>query len=97
MGYSGDTFTGVVTRVSDATREITLTYHGQKGDETFVGVLQEHYTVPTQGGKGRELRVLEIPIGARLIVYYSAKQKEVGGRKVKYYEIFRVGTPTGRN
>ncbi|MBI1749693.1 MAG: hypothetical protein HYR59_03430 [Acidobacteria bacterium] len=90
LAFSGDTWTGVVTATNDATREITLSF--TKGDktETFTGVVEQGYKVKMADGTMRELKVGEIPAGARLKVYYMARQKKDGDKKVKYYEIFRI-------
>jgi len=76
--------------LDEAKREITLLYKGQKGDETFVGVLQQGYQVKLQDGKVGELKLGMIPLGTRLRVYYTAKNRKVDGRKEKFYEIFRM-------
>lgn len=91
-GYSGDTWTGEVAAVNDQTREITLTYPKKDKTESFTGVLQEGYKVGLKGGGDHELKVSEIPIGTRLTVYYMARWRKSEGKKVKYYEIFRVAT-----
>lgn len=93
MGYAGDTWTGQVSVVDEAKREITLVYKSQKGDETFVGVLQPGYQVKLKDGKVAELKLGMIPIGTRLRVYYMAKSRKVEGRKEKFYEIFRMEFP----
>jgi hypothetical protein len=89
-GYSGDTWTGVVTSVDDHSREITLTY--TKGDktETFTGILKQGYKVKSKDGSEVELKPSEIPTGVRLTVFYSTQTKKVDGNKVKVYEIFRL-------
>jgi hypothetical protein len=89
-GYVGDTWTGTVTSVNDEAREITLTY--TKGDktETFTGILQAGYKVKLKDGTSKELKPSSIPIGARLIVYYTPQTKKQDGKKVKIYEIFKL-------
>ena len=93
MGYSGDTWTGEVSALDEAKREITLVYKGKKGDETFVGVLQQGYQVKLKDGKAAELKLGMIPLGTRLTVYYMTKNRKVDGRKEKFYEIFRMEFP----
>lgn len=93
MGYAGDTWTGEVRALDEAKREITLIYKGKKGDETFVGVLQQGYQVKLKDGKSTELKLGMIPLGTRLTVYYMVKNRKVEGRKEKYYEIFRMEFP----
>jgi len=92
-GYTGDTWTGVVSATDDATREITLTY--TKGDktETFTGVLQPGYKVKLKDGSTAELKPSDFRTGTRLIVYYMQKTRKDGDKKVKYYEIFQFQYP----
>jgi hypothetical protein len=93
MGYAGDTWTGEVSAVDDASREITLVYKSSKNTETFVGVLQQGYKVKLKDGSLAELKVSTIPIGTRLRAYYMAKNRKVNGQKEKFYEIFRTEFP----
>ncbi len=93
MGYGGDTWTGEVSAIDEAKREITLLYRGKKGDETFVGVLQPGYQVKLKNGKEAELKLEMIPLGKKLTVYYTMKSRKVDGRKEKFYEIFRLEFP----
>ena len=93
MGYAGDTWTGEVSAVNDANREITLVYKTSKKAETFVGVLQQGYKVKLKDGSPAELKVSTIPTGTRLRVYYMAKDRKVNGQKEKFYEIFRMEFP----
>jgi len=90
MGFSGDTWTGIVSATRDETREFTLTY--TKGDktQTFTGVLIEGYKVTSKDGGPHELKVSEIPQGTRLKVYYMARDRKIEGRKVKFYEVFKI-------
>jgi len=88
MGYSGDTWSGIVTAVNPDTREITLTYHGKKGDETFTGVLVPHYARSAKDGSGMEVQMKQIPTGVYMTAYYMQKTKKVDGKKIKYSEIF---------
>lgn len=94
MGYAGDTWTGEVSAVNNASREITLVYNNGKKTETFVGVLQQGYKVKLKDGSLAELKLSMIPAGTRLKVYYMAKDRKVSGRKEKFYEIFRMEFPT---
>lgn len=94
MGYAGDTWTGEVSAVSDANREIMLVHNDGKKAETFVGVLQQGYKVKLKkDGSLAELKVSTIPAGTRLRVYYMAKDRKVNGQKEKFYEIFRMDFP----
>jgi len=90
MGYAGDTWTGEVSAVNDANREITLVYNGSKKTETFVGVLQQGYKVKLKDGSLVELKLSMIHTGTRLKVYYMAKDRKVNGRKERFYEIFQI-------
>ena len=93
MGFAGDMWTGEVSAVNDANREITLVYTRKKKAESFVGVLQHGYKVKLKDGSLAELKLSMIPIGTRLRVYYMAKDRKVDGRKEKFYEIFRIDFP----
>jgi len=90
MGYNADTWTGEVSAVNETNREITLVYAAKKKTETFVGVLQEGYKAKRKDGTLAELKVSMIPPGTPMRVYYMAKDRKVGGRKEKFYEIFRI-------
>jgi hypothetical protein len=90
MGFAGDMWTGEVSAVNDANREITLVYTGKKKTESFVGVVQEGYKAKLKDGSLAELKVSMIPIGRRLRVYYMAKDRKANGRKEKFYEIFQI-------
>jgi hypothetical protein len=90
IGYAGDTWTGEVSAVDEAKREITLVYKRKNGDETFVGVVQSGYQVKLKDGKTGELKLGTIPLGTRLTVYYMTKSRKVEGRKEKFSEIFRM-------
>lgn len=93
MGYAGDTWTGEVSALDEAKREITLIYKGKKGDEAFVGVLQQGYQMKLKDGKAAELKLGLFPPGTRLTVYYMTKNRKVDNRKEKFYEIFRMEFP----
>src|SRR5258708_16289147 len=90
MGFSGDTWTGEVSTVNDATREITLVYNGKKKTESFVGVLQEGYQAKLKDGTVAEVKLSLLHPGRRLRVYYMAKDRKVDGHKEKFYEIFQI-------
>ena len=91
MGYSGDTWTGEVTATADDKREITLTYKKKDKEETFTGVLEEGYAVKMKDGSMHKLKVSEIPLGARIKVYYLNKtKKDASGAKVKSPQIFKI-------
>jgi hypothetical protein len=87
--YSGDTWTGTVTSVNDQTREIALAYTNKGKTETFTGNLKAGYKVTLKDGSTTELKPSDIPIGVRLIVYYTLETKKIDGKKVKTNEIFK--------
>jgi len=97
LGYAGDTWTGVVSAVDDATQEITLAYVGKKKTESFVGVLGVGYKARQKDGTMVPMKVSMIPLGTRLRVYYMAQEQKVDGRKVKVNGIFRVDTLTAES
>jgi hypothetical protein len=90
--YFGDTFTGEVTAVDDSTREITLTYEDTKHAraETFVGVLNEGYTLKLKDGTTHELKPSILRVGGHLKVYYTTKIRKAEGRKVKVNTIIII-------
>jgi hypothetical protein len=90
VGYSGDTWTGIVASASDETREIKLTYTNKDKTETFAGVLKDGYKIKMKDGSMRELKPSSIPVGDRVKVFYMADTRKVDGKKVKVYEIFKL-------
>jgi len=91
MGYNGDTWTGEVTATDDGKREITLSYKKKDKEETFIGVLEEGYSVKMKDGSMRELKVSEIPSGTRIKVYYMTKtKKDASGAKIKFNQIIKI-------
>jgi hypothetical protein len=88
-GYSGDTWTGVVTSANEDTREFTLTYKRGEKEQTFIGVLPKGYTVKMKDGSNHEVKVNEL-MGMRLKAYYMTKTKKVDGEKVKTNEVFQI-------
>jgi len=91
MGYNGDTWTGEVTATDDGKREITLGYKKKDKEETFIGVLEEGYSVKMKDGSMHELKVSEIPTGTRIKVYYMTKtKKDASGAKIKFNQIIKI-------
>jgi len=90
IGYNGDIWTGVIAATNEATREITLSYTKGQKTETFVGVLEDGYKVKMKDGSLHELRLSEIQLGTRVTVYYMQAERKEGGKKRKYYKIFRI-------
>ena len=97
MGYNGDTWTGVVTAVDDATREITLAYVGKKKTETFVCTLPDPFNVKANG-TDRALKPSDIPLGTRLKIYYMKKTvKTASGKKDENLVVDLKTAPTDGN
>jgi len=95
-GYTGDTFTGVVTSADDASRSITLTYTNPKSGktETLVGLISEGYTARWKDGTLHEVKPSDIPTSTRLKVYYMTTERKVEGKKVKSVTIIQIaGVP----
>jgi hypothetical protein len=91
MGYNGDTWTGEVTATDDSKREITLSYKKKDKEETFIGVLEEGYSVKMKDGSMHEMKVSEIPTGTRIKVYYMTKtKKDASGAKIKFNQIIKI-------
>jgi hypothetical protein len=90
--YSGDTWTGALSAVDDEKREIALTYVDPKQNrtETFVGVIEDGYTVSGIGGPPHALKPSELPRGARLTVDYCTERKKVEGKKTTVNKVFRI-------
>jgi len=90
--YNGDTFTGEVVSVNDTTREVTMQYvdakHGKT--ETFVGVINEGYTLKLKDGTTHELKPSNLRVGGHFKVYYTTKTKKVAGEKAKVHAIILV-------
>ena len=90
--YQGDIWTGALSAVDDEKREIVLTYVDPKQNktETFVGVIEDGYTVSRRGGPQHALMPSEFPRGARLTVYYCIEHKKVEGKKTTVNKVFRI-------
>lgn len=89
-GYSGDTWTGIVTSTSDETREIKLSYTNKDKTETFIGVLKDGYKIKMKDGSMHELKPSGIPVGDKITVFYMGDTRKVDGKKIKVYEIFKI-------
>lgn len=89
-GFSGSTWTGVVTAVSEDTREFTLTYKKGEKEQTFVGILAKPYTVKMKDGRDHEIKMEEL-MGLRIRAYFITKnEKDGSGTKVKVHRVFRI-------
>lgn len=89
VGYTGNTWTGIVTSVDEEKRELTLTYTGKKKTETFTGTLEEIYPVEMKA-RIRPIAKLSDLLGKHITVYYLIKgKKDASGVKYKIHEIFQ--------
>jgi len=84
----GQTFTGTVTAVSEASRELSL--QDDEGSRGFTGTLIEGYRVKRKDGSFVKLPLSVIPTGTRISVYYVEEERKVEGRKVRTNRIFRI-------
>jgi hypothetical protein len=91
QGYNGDTWTGNVTATDDAERSITLAYSNKGKTETFTGILKSPCCkVKMVDGTMKDLRVSEISLGRRMIVFYIPTTTKVDGQKSTVNEIIKV-------
>ena len=88
-GYSGDSFTGKLTKADDHTKEITLTADVGGQAQTFTGVI-EKVKVPMPDGTKKELKPSDFPENANLTVRFKKKQRDEGGKTVDYNQITNV-------
>ena len=89
--YTGDTFSGKVSVVDDASRQITLEFAAPgKKSEKFVGVIEDGYLARWKDGSSHALKASDFPIGTQLKVYYLPKEIKVDGKKTKINSIFQV-------
>lgn len=93
QGYHGTIFTGTVTSTNNDTREVSLSFTDPKNGktQTFIGVLEEGYSVKLKDGSLHELEPSDIKPGAQIKVYYLPKIKKVGGMKTTINTIFLIG------
>ena len=88
-GYTGNTWTGVVTAVDEDKRELTLTYTGKKKAETFTGTLRELFLADAKPQPRPVSKMSEL-MGMRITVYYLRKsKKDASGVKHTTFEIFQ--------
>jgi hypothetical protein len=81
-GYIGDTWSGVVSSVAPATKEVSLVYTHHGKTAVFQGILSKGSRVQANGDKKKQQIVSEgISIGARIRVYYLPNQTsdDLGG------------------
>jgi hypothetical protein len=89
MGYSGDTWTGQLRSVDDATNKITLVYKGPRSTESFIGILPRGHEVQLPDGTAAEFKPSMIKVGARMRVYYILKYQTVRGARQRINEILK--------
>ena len=86
----GDIVIGEVTAKDEATREITLTYAGKEGTETFSGFLVDGYKLRMGEGSLRELSLSELVPGLYIRMYYKTGNAKVGGQEKKINKITKI-------
>jgi hypothetical protein len=91
-GYTGNTWTGVVSNVNEATGEFTLTFTKGSKTETFVGVPEKEYLVAPKDGPERPLKLSDIHVGRTLTVFYTLETKKVDGKKVTFNSVFYINS-----
>jgi hypothetical protein len=74
-GYIGDTWSGVVSSVSPATKEVSLVYTHHGKTAVFQGILSKGSRVQANGDKKKQQILSEgISVGAHIRVYYMPNQ-----------------------
>jgi hypothetical protein len=74
-GYNGDTWSGVVSSVAPATKEVSLVYTHHGKTAVFQGELSKGSRVHANGDKEKQQIMSEgISVGARIRVYYIPNQ-----------------------
>ena len=91
-GYSGNTWTGIVSNVNEATGEFTLTYTKGNKTETFVGVPEEGYVVAPKDGPERPLKLSDIHVGRTMTVFYNVVTNKVDGKKVSVNSVISINS-----
>ena len=86
----GDAWVGIVVTRDETTREIKLRHPDASKTDTFSGFLVDDYKVKLKDGTWRFLQMSEIEPGARIRVFYKSKTRDVGGQKVKVFNIHRL-------
>ena len=86
----GDIVIGEVTAKDEATREITLTYPGKEGTESFSGFLVDGYKLRMAEGSLRELSLSELVPGMYIRMFYKSGSAKVGGQEKKIYKITKI-------
>ena len=86
--YTGDSFSGKVTAVDEASEQITVSFEDKKKSETFVGRLQEPCAVPSKDGK--PMTALDLPIDTYVTVFFEANVRKNGNTSVKENSIIGI-------
>ena len=85
---AGDVVIGELTGKDEATREITIKYHGKEGPEIFSGILAEGYKFGSEDGRVWQLS--EIVPGMHIRAFYKSSHEKVGGQDKKVNKISRI-------
>jgi hypothetical protein len=88
--FMGTMVIGEITGTNADTREITISYPGKQGTETFSGFLADGYKVKMKDGSTREVQMSDITPGMRVKVLYKTKHENVGGQKKDINRIFAI-------
>jgi hypothetical protein len=91
-GYTGNTWTGVVSNVDEAAGEFTLTYTKGSKTETFVGVPEEGYVVAPKDGPQRPLKLSDIHVGRTMTVFYNVVTSKADGKKVTTNSVININS-----
>jgi hypothetical protein len=86
--YTGNTFSGKVTAVDEATEQVTISFEEKKKTETFVGRLQEPCAVPSKDGK--PMTAPDLPIGTYVTVFFETNVRKNGNTSVKENSIIGI-------
>lgn len=92
IGYTGDTWTGVVVSVNPNTGEFVLTYTRGSKTESFTGVPEDGYMVLPKDSPLRPLKPGDIHVGRIITVFYMAETKKVDGKKVVINTVVNINS-----
>jgi len=89
--YGGDTWTGIVSSLAPATREVSLVYTHQDKTDRFVGVLAKNYQLQFNDDKRKkQILATGITVGTRVTVYYMANQTSDNVGKYSRFKAFTL-------
>jgi hypothetical protein len=83
-------WTGIVTAVNDATREIAVTEAHGPEPKTLVGRLAEGYRFRTKDGTAIELRPSDIPLRMHVSVFYVTERYQEGDKVTELHRIYHI-------